>query len=536
MDRSLSPFERARAAYEPRVPALLARIGAGIDVREIAPTAAAGDDEEVRARFPRTFGRPLLELAPGATALERRPLRVGVVLSGGQAPGGHNVIAGLHDALQAIDARSGLVGFLGGPRGILEGRTKAIDTATLAPYRNSGGFDLIGSGRDKLETPEQLATCRATCERLALDGLVIVGGDDSNTNAAVLAEFLLEHGSALCVVGVPKTIDGDLRGPYVETSFGFDTATRVYAELIGNIGRDAQSACKYWHFIRLMGRSASHVTLECALLTQPNVALIGEEVRERGLTLAQVVEQVAGTVARRAAAGRPYGVCLIPEGLIEFVPEIERLIAALNAALDVERLPAAERRVFDDLPSRIREQLLLDRDSHGNVQVSKIDTERLLIDLCTRDLARRRAAGTFAGPFQVQGHFFGYEGRAGSPSDFDADYADALGRLAALLVALGRTGYLCSVRNLVAPRADWRPAAVPLTSMMRMEPRRGRRVAVIAKALVRTDAEPFRTFAERRAGWVIEDRYLSPGAIQYFGPAELGAEPPLSLRLAHGRP
>jgi pyrophosphate--fructose-6-phosphate 1-phosphotransferase len=481
------------------------------------------------------------------------PISIGVVLSGGQAPGGHNVIAGLHDGLESARPGSRLLGFLGGPRGILEGRHRELTAEVLAPYRNTGGFDLIGSGRDKIETDEQLAACRATCERFGLSGLVIVGGDDSNTNAAVLAEFFEAGGPDVAIVGVPKTIDGDLKGGPIETSFGFDTATRVYSELVGNICRDARSAAKYWHFIKLMGRSASHVTLECALATRPNVALIGEEVRERGWTLAQIVEQVAGVVRRRAEDGKPYGVCLIPEGLIEFVPEMRRLIDSLNQALAAgaaeftELDDPAERRalvrgslapddasVFDSLPRAIQAQLLQERDAHGNVQVSKIDTEQLVIRKVTERIEAWRERGEFPGKFSVQGHFFGYEGRCSAPTNFDADYTYALGRLAAVLTARGKSGYMCALGRLGLPPEQWTAAGVPLTSMMQMETRKGRPAPVIAKALVRLDGAPFRTFAAARELWAAEDAYRYPGAIQYFGPPAVAGGVTETLRLESG--
>jgi len=553
MEYESSPLDKLRSAYRPQVPAVLADPLDRVAFREAEPTVAIADQAEIRARFPITFGRPLLELTPEGGPVKRSPLKVGVVLSGGQAPGGHNVVTGLYDALQSVHTGSSVVGFLGGPRGIFEGSFRELDSEALATFRNSGGFDLIGSGRDKIESAEQLAASRATCERLGLDGLVVVGGDDSNTNAAVLAEYLLEQGSDVRVAGVPKTIDGDLKGEHVEASFGFDTATRVYSETIGNICRDARSAAKYWHFVKLMGRSASHVTLECALQTRVNIALIGEEIVERRQTLDQVVDGIVDVVARRAAEGRGYGVCLIPEGLVEFVPEMRELIDALNRILaeragEVDALGTVEekqdlvaaalaesgRSVFRGLPPAIRSQLLLDRDSHGNVQVSKIDTEQLMIELVTHRVEQRRAAGRFSGKFQVQGHFFGYEGRCAHPSNFDANYTYALGRIAALLVALGRTGYICSVRNLAATPDAWRPCAVPLTSMMRLETRKGREVPVIAKALVRTDGRPFEAFAAERERWAVEDAYRYPGAIQYFGPAEVSSQPTRTLTLESG--
>jgi len=542
----ISPLEEARLAYRPHLPAALrdgiARVG--IEERE-----ADVPDAAIRERFPHTSGRPAVRLVPGPGPLARRPLRVGVVLGGGQAPGGHNVVAGLVDALDGFEPKSTLIGFLGGPKGILTSRYRELPRAAVDPYRNTGGFDLLGSGRDKIETVEQLEACRTTCRSLALDGLVVVGGDDSNTNAATLAEHFLAHGLATAVVGVPKTIDGDMKGGGIEASFGFDTATKVYAELIGNIARDARSAGKYWHFVRLMGRSASHVTLECALRTRPNVALIAEEVEERGQTLAEVVAHVAEVVRRRAEAGRSYGVCLVPEGLIEFVPEMRALIGELNAVLHGEgdtspettlaaraafvreRLPIAQRSTFDSLPPRIREQLLLDRDAHGNVQVSKIDTEALLVDGVAARIGAWKAEGKFPGTFHAQAHFFGYEGRCAAPSNFDADYTYALGHVAAALVAFGRTGYLSAVRGLALPHERWSACAVPLTSLLGMELRKGRSVPVIGKALVRTDGPVFRAFAAERERWAIEDAYLFPGAIQYFGPQEVAGRGPLSLEL-----
>jgi pyrophosphate--fructose-6-phosphate 1-phosphotransferase len=545
-----SPLEAARASYEPRVPPILRESAGRLEFVEGEATTAVADAEEIGRRFPHTYGRPVLSLREGRGATSGEAVRVGVVLSGGQAPGGHNVIAGLHDALQAARPGSKLLGFLGGPRGILAGRYRELTAEVLRPFRNTGGFDLIGSGRDKIETDEQLAACRASCERLALRGLVIVGGDDSNTNAAVLAEFFTARGVDVAVVGVPKTIDGDLKGGRIEASFGFDTATKVYAGLIGNICRDALSAAKYWHFVKLMGRSASHVTLECVLRTHANVALIGEEVRDRRLTLEQVVDQVATVVRGRAEAGRHYGVCLVPEGLIEFVPEMRRLIDALNRLLTDradefgtcrshtdrqtfvrDRLSPDDVHVFASLPDAIRAQLLQDRDAHGNVQVSKIDTEQLLIRKVTERVEDWSAAGRFPGKFSVQGHFFGYEGRCAAPSNFDADYTYSLGRLAAALAANGRTGYMCCVGNLTAPAEEWTAAGVPLTSLMQVETRKGRRAPVIGKALVRLDGAPFRAFAAGRERWALEDDYRYPGAVQYFGPPAVCATVTRTLQL-----
>lgn len=540
MPDNVSPLEAARASYDPRCPPVLCDGAGGILFEEGPATTAEADARQIAARFPRTYGRPTLKLVGSGPTDRAGPATVGVVLSGGQAPGGHNVIAGLHDGLAAVRPGSRLLGFLGGPRGILEGSFRELTAEVLRPYRNTGGFDIIGAGRDKIESQDQLAACRATCERLGVDGLLIIGGDDSNTNAAVLAEYFLGAGLDVSVNGVPKTIDGDLKSAQVEASFGFDTATKVYSEMIGNICRDSRSAAKYWHFIKLMGRSASHVTLECALQTHANIALIGEEVRQKKLTLEQLVEQVATVVRDRARAGKNYGVCLIPEGLIEFIPEMRRLIDGLNRVLAehegsfsgavLDELSAEDGRVFESLPGQIQQQLLQDRDSHGNVQVSRIDTEQLLM----RKTAERLAASPSPGRFVVQGHFFGYEGRCAPPSDFDADYAYSLGRTAAILTAAGKTGYLCSIGNLAAAADRWTPRGIPLTSLMQIEQRKGRPTEVIRKALVRLDGEPFRAFAAARERWAIEDEYRYPGPIQYFGPCAVSSAITETLRLERG--
>ena len=553
MDSKVSALEEARAGYAPRVPAVLLETPESLVLEEGQPTSAVRDEAAIRERFPRTFGRPPVKLAGGTGAAERRPLAIGVVLSGGQAPGGHNVIAGLSDALEKIHPDSRLFGFLRGPKGIFTGRYRELTREAIRPYRNTGGFDMIGGGRDKIETEEQFEACRATCEDLGLDGLVVIGGDDSNTNAALLAEFFVRNEVRTSVVGVPKTIDGDIRGQGVEMSFGFDTATKVYSELIGNICRDARSAKKYWHFIKLMGRNASHVALECALQTRPNIVLIGEEAKAKNLTLSQIVDGVAEVVRRRAEAGRNYGVCLVPEGLIEFIPEIRDLIAELNQILSQhakyletvrlfsdkqefvnQKLSKDASYVFSGLPIRIQQQLLLERDAHGNVQVSRIDTEAMLVENVEERIAQWTIEERFPGRFQVQHHFFGYEGRCSAPSNFDADYTYGLGRLATLLVAFGKTGYICALQNLASPPAEWSAAAIPLTSMMQMETRSGKPTPVIGKALVRTDGAPFRTLAEARDHWAVEDCYRYPGAVQYYGPDEVCKRPPMSLLLEAG--
>ncbi len=535
-----SPFETARLGYEPKLPEVLRATDVG--VAEDPPPPPGPDDDAIAERFPRTRGQRVLRLRAGGGGLPRRALRVGVVLSGGQAPGGHNVLAGLLDGIVALDPDSRLIGFLDGPRGVIEDRAIDLDAAVLAPFRNTGGFDCIRSGRDKIETPEQLDAAEQTCRERSLDGLVVVGGDDSNTNAAVLAEHFEQHGVATRVVGVPKTIDGDLRTEHVELSFGFDTATKVYAELIGNIARDAASARKYWHVVKLMGRSASHVTLECALATRPNVTLIGEEVAANRTTLAAIVRQVADVVAARAARGIRHGVCLVPEGLLEFVPEMRTLIDRLNALLAgaageqaieareravLEALDDDARRLFEGLPDGIRRQLLLDRDSHGNVQVSKIETDKLLVEMVARDLASRPSAAGFS----AQTHFFGYEGRCAAPSNFDADYTAALGRTAAMLVALGWTGVMAAIRGLAGPPSTWVPGGVPIPSLLHLETRKGRPTPVIRKALVELDGRPFRALAAAREGWATDDAYVAPGAIQYWGPDEVCESRPRSLLL-----
>jgi pyrophosphate--fructose-6-phosphate 1-phosphotransferase len=550
MKQEVSPLEQTRLAYQPRLPRILSRSVTTLGLTEGEPTSAVGDETELRERFPRTFGRPELHIAEGSGPPDAAPLKVGVVLSGGQAPGGHNVIAGLFDGLKAAHPNSRLVGFLGGPGGVLSCRYEELTGEKIAPYRNTGGFDLIGSGRDKIETEAQLAASRESCEELGLDGLVIIGGDDSNTNAAVLAEYFQAHGVEVTVNGVPKTIDGDLKGEKVESSFGFDTATRVYSELIGNICRDAKSAAKYWHFIKLMGRSASHVTLECALRTRVNIALIGEEVEERALTLRQVVQGIVDAVQRRSEAGKNYGICLVPEGLIEFIPEIRALIGELNTLLSEhakyfetlqtflqkqefvnQTLSKDSSYVFSSMPTLIQAQLLLERDAHGNVQVSKIDTEQLLVELVEDQIAQRKAEGGFPGKFQVQAHFLGYEGRCAAPTNFDADYTYTLGTLAAVLAVFRKTGYICGVAGLVGPTEDWLPLGVPLTSMMQMEQRKGKPTPVIGKALVRTAGAPFVEFARCRDQWEAQDEYLYPGPIQYFGPDELSDARSLTLTL-----
>lgn len=552
-DAKKSPLQTARYGYTPGVPEGMDGDPSGIRVEESPAPDPPGEPGEIAERFPNTWRQPALRFCEGPSDEPLRPLKVGVVLSGGQAPGGHNVIAGLFDALRAIHPDSELYGFLDGPGGILRNRAVEIGTAMVAEYRNTGGFDMIGSGRDKIESPEQLEESRSTCTAMGLDGLVVIGGDDSNTNAAVLAEYFADRDVPTRIVGVPKTIDGDLRSEHVEMSFGFDTATKVYAELIGNVCRDAASARKYWHFIKLMGRSASHVTLECALATRPNVTIVGEEVHAYQHSMADVVDKIARAVVERANRGKSYGVVLVPEGLIEFFPEVQPRIAELSRwiaefeesggdALDTESLEAfLEPRLSEDtregleaLPRDFRRQLYLDRDAHGNVQVSRIETERLLIDLVRMRLEELRESGDYSGKFAAQHHFFGYEGRAAAPSNFDAEYCYSLGRLSAFLIHARRTGYICSLRNLSGPAETWVPCAVPITSLIHLETRKGKQKPVIRKALVDLEGAPFRELEEHREQWRTEDAYRYPGAIQYFGPAGIADARTCTLTLERG--
>lgn len=537
---SISVLQKERLAYKPALPAALKAGPAGVAPKKGQATESVSDQAAVKALFPRTYGAPLVTFVKKANpAVKKKPARVGIVLSGGQAPGGHNVIAGVFDGLKKANPRSRLFGFLGGPGGILENKLKEITAPLLAAYRNTGGFDLIQSGRTKIETPEQFAQAKKTLLDNKLDALVVVGGDDSNTNAALLAEYFLGEGAPICVVGVPKTIDGDLKNAHIETSFGFDTAVKIYSEVAGNICRDVNSARKYWHFIRLMGRSASHITLEVALQVHPNAALVGEEVLARKMTLAQVVDHVAGVVAARAAAGKNFGVLLLPEGLIEFIPEIKALISALNDALAagkagedaVNALPGELAALMRSLPAGIQAQLMLDRDPHGNVQVALIETEKLLVEMVKKRLKEMKAAGTYGGKFSAITHFFGYEGRCGAPSNFDANYCYALGYNAAALALNGLTGYLSSVKNLLKPAAQWTAGGVPLTTMMNIERRHGHDKPVIKKALTDLDGAPFKAFAKARGAWALQDDYLFPGPIQYYGPAAVTERVTETLRL-----
>ncbi len=535
--KQLSALDQHRKAYQPKLPAALRQGVDRVRIKTGSATEPVKDKEAIQTAFPKTYGMPLLSFETVAENLPSKPLKVGVVLSGGQAPGGHNVIAGVFDSIRAINKDSVLYGFSGGPGGLEKGQYEIIGTEKMDAFRNTGGFDIIGSGRTKLETTEQFDRCIEVINKLQLDAVVIIGGDDSNTNAAILAEYFLGKGLSTSVVGIPKTIDGDLKTAQIPTSFGFDTAVKTYSELIGNIARDARSACKYWHFIKLMGRSASHITLEAGLQTHANVALISEEIEEKKQSLDQVVETVCRSVKSRAAQGKDYGVVLVPEGLVEFIPSIKSLIAELNhllaekesefAALDStakkitalgDWLKAENAATFKSLPSSIQAQLMLDRDPHGNVQVSLIETEKLLSEMVN---AKLKKDADYKGKFSAQHHFFGYEGRAAAPSNFDADYCYGLGCVAAVLIRNGKTGYMASIRNLSKGIEQWEAGGIPITMLFNMESRHGKLKPVIQKALVELKGPAFLELVKHRAEWEIEDSYLFPGPIQYFGPSEI---------------
>lgn len=536
---SISSLQKARAAYQPKLPPVFAQCGVAVKTVDGAKTQSVADQEAIQGMFPNTFGLPLVTFEPDAKKTGA-PLKVGVILSGGQAPGGHNVIAGLFDGLKALNPQSALYGFLGGPSGLVDNKYIVFDHAKIDAYRNTGGFDIIGSGRTKLETTEQFDKVAVNCREHGINALVVIGGDDSNTNACLLAEYFLQKKVPVQVIGCPKTIDGDLKNEQIEISFGFDTATKLYSELIGNIARDSNSARKYWHFIKLMGRSASHVTLECALQTHPNVALISEEVAERKQTLKSIVSDIAEVIHVRATQGCNFGIILIPEGLIEFIPEIKALISELNDLLAQHedafnalsnneervtfvrsRLSPASAGVFSSLPGSIQLQLLADRDSHGQVQVSRIETEKLLMDLVGYLLNEWSLQKKYTGSFSSQNHFLGYEGRCAAPSNFDADYCYSLGYTAVALILSGKTGYMASVRHVARPASEWVAGGIPLTMMMNMERRKGKDVPVIRKCLVELNGKPFKTFAAQRATWAKETDYIYPGPIQYFGPSEV---------------
>ncbi len=543
-----SPLQKARAAYQPKLPIVLT---GAVKAIEGKPTQSVANQAEIQALFPNTYGLPELKFEKNPAPTAGKPVNVGVILSGGQAPGGHNVICGLFDGIKKIHRDSRLFGFLMGPGGLVDHKYIELTSAIINEYRNTGGFDIIGSGRTKLETKDQFDSGLEICKELGINALVIIGGDDSNTNAAVLAEYYKSINAGVQVIGCPKTIDGDLKNECIETSFGFDTATKVYSEVIGNIQRDCNSAKKYWHFIKLMGRSASHIALECALQTQPNVCIISEEVEAKDMTLDQVVDYIANIVAQRAKYGNNFGTVLIPEGLIEFIPAIKKLIAELNNILAINAAETAglssdqleefilshlnedNAATIKSLPTTVARQLMLDRDPHGNVQVSLIETEKLLSEMVGKRLAEMQAAGQYDGKYSTLHHFFGYEGRCADPSNFDADYCYALGFNAACLINAGVTGYMSSIRNLVKPAVQWIAGGIPITMMMNIEHRNGADKPVIQKALVRLDGAPFKKFAAQRDDWAMNTCYIYPGPIQYFGPSEVCDQPSLTLRYEH---
>ena len=544
-----SSLQIARAAYQPKLPkalkgAVVAKMGEA--------TQSVADQEAIQKLFPNTYGMPLIQFVEGE-AVNMPAINVGVILSGGQAPGGHNVISGLFDGIKKLNPANKLYGFILGPGGLVDHNYKELTADIIDEYRNTGGFDIIGSGRTKLEKEDQFEKGYEILKELGIKALVIIGGDDSNTNACVLAEYYAAKNYGIQVIGCPKTIDGDLKNDMIETSFGFDTACKTYSEVIGNIERDCNSARKYWHFIKLMGRSASHIALECALQTQPNVCIISEEVEAKNMSLDDVVTYIAQVVADRAADGNNFGTVLIPEGLIEFIPAMKRLIAELNDFLaangeEFNAIPANEQRayiisklsaensaIYASLPEGVARQLSLDRDPHGNVQVSLIETEKLLSEMVGKKLAAWKKEGKYNGKFSAQHHFFGYEGRCAAPSNFDADYCYSLGYTASMLIANGKTGYMSSVRNTTAPAAEWIAGGVPITMMMNMERRHGEMKPVIQKALVKLDGAPFKAFAAQRAAWAKETAYVYPGPIQYFGPTEVCDEPTKTLQLEQAK-
>ena len=544
-----SALQIARAAYQPKLPKALK---GAVKVQEGEPTQSVADQEEIKKLFPNTYGMPLIKFVEGEEK-EYAPMNVGVILSGGQAPGGHNVISGLFDGVKKLNPANKLYGFILGPGGLVDHKYMELTADIIDEYRNTGGFDIIGSGRTKLEKEDQFEKGYEILKELGIKALVIIGGDDSNTNACVLAEYYAAKNYGIQVIGCPKTIDGDLKNDMIETSFGFDTACKTYSEVIGNIERDCNSARKYWHFIKLMGRSASHIALECALQTQPNICIISEEVEAKNMSLDDVVTSIAQAVANRAAEGNNFGIVLIPEGLIEFIPAMKALIAELNDFLAangeefnkiepnkqreyiISKLSAENAAIYASLPEGVARQLSLDRDPHGNVQVSLIETEKLLSEMVGKKLAAWKAEGKFAGKFSAQHHFFGYEGRCAAPSNFDADYCYSLGYTASMLIANGKTGYMSSVRNTTAPAAEWIAGGVPITMMMNMERRHGEMKPVIQKALVKLDGAPFKAFAAQRETWAKETAYVYPGPIQYFGPTEVCDQPTKTLQLEQAK-
>jgi len=545
----ISALQKERAGYQPKLPKALQ---GAVKVKEGTPTQSVDNQEEIKKLFPNTYGMPLVEFVPADSANNAK-INVGIILSGGQAPGGHNVISGLFDEVKKLNPENRLYGFLMGPGGLVDHNYIEITAENLQAYRNTGGFDMIGSGRTKLEKEEQFEKGLEVLRKLDIKAVVIIGGDDSNTNACVLAEYYAAKQYGVQVIGCPKTIDGDLKNDQIETSFGFDTATKTYSELIGNIERDCNSARKYWHFIKLMGRSASHIALECALQTQPNICLVSEEIESKDQTLNDIVEYIAGVVAYRAEQGNNFGVVLIPEGLIEFIPAIGRLIQELNDLLAahgadylnldkdaqrkyiLEHLSAENKATFETLPEGVARQLSLDRDPHGNVQVSLIETEKLISEMVAAKLDQWKKEGKYAGKFSPLHHFFGYEGRCAAPSNFDADYCYALGSSAAQLIANGKTGYMAIVKNTTAPADQWKAGGVPITMMMNMERRNGEMKPVIRKALVELDGAPFKTFAAQREKWAKETCYVYPGPIQYWGPSSVCDQTTKTLELEQAK-
>ena len=538
-----SALQIARAAYQPKLPKALQ---GAVKVKEGAATQSVGDQEEIKKLFPNTYGMPIVEFEP-ATEANTKKMNVGIILSGGQAPGGHNVITGLFDQIKKLNPENRLYGFILGPGGLVDHNYMELTPEIIDEYRNTGGFDMIGSGRTKLEKVDQFEKGLEIIRELDIKAIVIIGGDDSNTNACVLAEYYAAKNYGVQVIGCPKTIDGDLKNEQIETSFGFDTACKTYSELIGNIERDCNSARKYWHFIKVMGRSASHIALECALQTQPNICLVSEEVEAKGQSLDDIVDYIANAVCQRAADGNNFGTVIIPEGVIEFIPAIKKLIAQLN---DVLAMPEAKEisrdeqvdfakshlteenlAVFNSLPVGVARQLALDRDPHGNVQVSLIETEKLLSEMVSKKLDQMKKEGKYVGKFGTQHHFFGYEGRCAAPSNFDADYCYALGTSAAQLIANGKTGYMAVVKNTTAPAEQWIAGGVPITMMMNMEKRAGEMKPVIRKALVELDGAPFKYFAAHRDEWARKTAYVYPGPIQYWGPTEVCDQPTMTLAL-----
>ena len=551
----ISSLQKARYEYTPKLPGMLRNGIADICVKEGQETQSVADQEKIKALFPNTYGKKEITFQKGQNTSEAKKQVVGVILSGGQAPGGHNVICGLYDALKATNKENVLYGFKGGPSGLLEDSYVIFDDEYIDQYRNTGGFDIIGSGRTKLETAEQFAIVAEVCKKHGITAIVIIGGDDSNTNAGVLAEYFAAHNTGVQVIGCPKTIDGDLKNEDIECSFGFDTATKTYSEIIGNIERDANSAKKYWHFVKVMGRSASHVALECALQTQPNICLVSEEVAEKKMSLADITNYIADAFEKRAAKGMNFGVAVIPEGVVEFVPEFSVLIHEINELLagskadEFNALPSWDAKyafiqkgltkesmdVFAILPQAIQQQLFLDRDPHGNVQVSLIESEKLFSAMVKENLAARKAAGTYKGKFSALHHFLGYEGRCAFPSNFDSDYCYSLGYNAFMLIQYGYNGYLSKVSNLSAPANEWVAGGMPITKMMNIERRHGEDKPVIKKALVELDGAPFKYLEAHRDEWAVETCFVYPGAIQYYGPTEVCDATTITLALEHAK-